>query len=173
MAQNSNTKVGSDPEAAGKVVSENDFGAREDDPVERHYVSSETRRQDKGGGVAHSGTGTRTSGVGGNDSGRGSSSGGDVDADDAALIGLGDPNVNPPRRQAQKSVGAADRPVLDPPAVDLSDPARTGDLDNASSTSADDVTNETVDTRPGFEGDITADEATGQSSSDAPGRSKS
>jgi hypothetical protein len=82
-----------------------------------------------------------------------------VDADDAALIGIGDPNVNPPRPQAQPSIGASQRPTLNPPVVDLNDPARAGELDTDASTSAADVNND--EDAPGFEGDLTADEATG------------
>ena len=168
MAKKQPGKVGSDPDAAGKVVAQHDFGAPEGDPIEREYASREARRQDKGGGVAHSGE-DRMSGVGGNESGRGSSSGGDIDSDDAALVGIGDPHLHPPQGQPQPSIPASRRPTLDPPALDLRNPARTGDLDNESSTSADDVTNETIDPIPGFEGDITADEATGQSNA-SPGR---
>jgi hypothetical protein len=159
MAKNTGGKVGSDPEAARRFVSRRDFGAPEEDRVEREYASSETRRNDPGSGTARSGPGTRTSGVGGNESGRGSSSGGDVDADDAALIGIGDPNVNPSRPQAQPSIGASQRPTLNPPVVDLNDPARAGELDTDASTSAADVNND--EDAPGFEGDLTADEATG------------
>lgn len=170
MARNKPGKVGSDPRAAGKIISKKDFGAPEDDRIERSYVSQETHRQDKGGAVAHSGSNLRTSGVGGNESGRGASSGGDMDADDAAMIGIGDPNMNPRRRQPQPLIPASQRPQLNPPAVDLRNPARSGELDNDSSTSAADVENETVDPRPGFEGDITPDEATGQSNTGFAGR---
>lgn len=173
MARKKTGKVGSDPGAATNVVGKRDFGALEDDRIERSYASQETRRQDKGGGVAHSGSGLRTSGVGGNESGRGASSGGDMDADDSALIGIGDVNLNPPRRQPQPLVPASQRPTLDPPAVDLRNPSRSGELDNDSSTSAADVENETADPRPGFEGDITPDEATGQSSTGFAGRGSS
>lgn len=109
-----------------------------------------------------SGFGLRTAGAGGNESGRGSSSGGDFDADDAALIGIADPHLHPPQYQRRPTIPASQRPVLDPPAVDLRNPARTGDLDNESSSAAD-VTHETVDLTPGFKSDVTADEATGQS----------
>ena len=159
MAKRPVGKVGSDPEAARQFVGKRDFGAPEDDRAEREYVSNETRRNDPGGGIAHSGSGDRTSGVGGNESGRGSSSGGDMDADDAALIGFGDPNLNPPRRQPQPSIPASQRPPIDPPVVDLSNPTRAGELDSEASTSAADVNND--EDAPGFEGDITADEATG------------
>jgi hypothetical protein len=158
MATRKVGKVGSDPEAARRFVGKRDFGAAEDDRIERDYVSGETRRHDPGAGVAHSGS-ERTSGVGGNESGRGSSSGGDVDADDAAIIGIGDPNVNPSRRQSQPSIPASERPPLDPPVVDLRNPTRSGELDSEASTSAADVNND--EDAPGFEGDLTADEATG------------
>src|SRR5687767_5564799 len=129
MAKKQKPKVGSDPRAAAKVIGKGDFGAHEDDRIEREYVSEETRRNDPGGGTARSGTGTRTSGVGGNESGRGSSSGGDIDADDEALIGIGDKNLNPPHRPVHRSIPASQRPILDPPAVDLTDPTRSGELD--------------------------------------------
>ena len=165
MAKN-NDKVGSSRAAAGNVVGGKDFGAREDDRVERNYTSENTKRSDPGGGVARSGEGDRVSGVGGNESGRGSSSGGDVDAGEDALVGIGDRNLHPPHNQPQPSITASQRPVLPAgAAMNTRDPARTGDLDNESSTSAADVTNETVDSPPGFEGDVTSDEATGGASS--------
>ena len=156
-----NDKVGSSPDAAGKVVGEADFGAHADDRVDRSYVSEEIKRHDPGKSVARSGTGPRTSGVGANESGSGSGSGGDVDADDAALVGIGDENLHPPHNQPHPSIPASQRPVLQKPAVDLRNPARAGELDNDSSTSAADVNNETENDNPGFEGDVTADEATG------------
>lgn len=158
MAQESN-KVGSSSDEAAKVVGERDFGVHEDDVRERNYVSEETKRNDPGKGIAHSGTGPRTSGVGGNDSGRGSSSGGDMDAGDDALIGIGDKNLHPPHQQPHQPGQGKPRQTLNPPVMP-DDPTRAGTLDNESSTSAADVNNE-VHQGNSFKGDVTADEATG------------
>ena len=84
-----------------------------------------------------------------------------MDVDDAALIGIGDRNRHTPHNQPHPSIPASQRPTLQTPAVDLRNPSRAGELDNESSTSAANVNNETVDTAPGFEGDVPADEATG------------
>ena len=155
----SKNKVGSSNAAAGKVVNENDFGAHESDVTERNYVSEETKVNDKGGGIERSGFESRTSGVGGNEGGRGNSSGGDADVDDAQLVGIGDPDkMSPKPRQTAAKPG--ERPVLNPPVV-APDPTGGGVHDNASSTSAADVNNETQQTGNSFKGDVTADEATG------------
>jgi hypothetical protein len=78
---------GSSGEDAKAMGGKGDFGVAEGDVVERTYTSANTKRADRGGAPAHSGShGTRTSGVGGNDSGAGSSSGGDLDTD---IIGIG------------------------------------------------------------------------------------
>ena len=68
-----------------------DFGAPagESHPLERDYVSQNTKRSDPGVAQPRSGesaNGTRTSGVGGSASGDGSSSGGDINTD---VIGIG------------------------------------------------------------------------------------
>ena len=159
----SNTsKVGSDASAADQASGEGDFGVNPNDKVERTYASSATEHQDPGKAQPRSGTGDRTAGVGGDDVGRGSSSGGDVDVGNDALTGVADPAQH---RVPQESSGgdAADRPVLDPPVV-ASDPARAGTLDNDSSTSAAGVNNETQHDNEAFKGDITSDEASGNSS---------
>jgi hypothetical protein len=157
-----NQKVGSDPDAARTVAGEGDFGIHADDRTERNYASQQTKKQDPGHGTQRSHDNLRTSGVGGNDSGRGSSSGGDVDTGADALIGLGDPhNTAPP--QPRTAVDPADRPVLDNPVVNP-DPARAGTLDNGSSTSADGMNNETLHHDDSFRGDVTMDEAAGNSS---------
>ena len=153
-------KVGSSTEAAGHMVGKDDFGAHEDDVIERDYVSQETRKEDPGHGTTRAGTESRTAGVGGNDSGRGSSSGGDIDTGADALIGIGDPDTQSPHVKPTAAAPGG-RPVLDPPAVNTIDPTRGGVLDNDSSTSAADVNNETEQTGNSFKGDVTADEATG------------
>lgn len=157
-----NAKVGSDPKASEKVVSDDDFGASEQDKMERRYASEETKRNDPGKSIAHSGTGPRDAGVGGNDSGPGSSSGGDMDAGGDALTGVADPHQHPPH-QKPGNAGPTQQPVLDPPVVQ-NQPARSGALDNDSSTSSADVNNETEHDNEGFKGDVTADEASGNSS---------
>ena len=154
----SKDKVGSSPEDAAHMIGKGDFGVHESDVVERNYVSEETKRNDPGGGVARSGTGPRDSGVGGDDAGRGSSSGFDVDND--SLVGIGDPNKKTPV-SPQTAAKPGERPVLEQPAVDLSNPTRAGALDNDSSTSADDANNETMQTGNSFKGDVTSDEAAG------------
>lgn len=153
--------VGSDPKAAAAVVGKNDFGVHEGDVAERNYASQETRRNDKGASIARSGTGERTAGVGANDSGPGSGSGGDIDVDADSLTGVADPHLKSvPQRPASPS---AKREVFDPPIMDRQ-PARSATLDNDSSTSAADVNNETQHNNEAFKGDITADEASGNSS---------
>ena len=154
-------KVGSNPEAANDVVKDGDFGVHEDDRVEREYASKQTRREDKGAGVERSGTGPRDSGVGGNDSGPGSSSGGDLDVGGDALTGVGDPNRQPV--ESKPNTEPVDRKPLDPPVID-NDPARAGHTDSDASTSAADVTNETHRDGNAFKADVTADEASGNSS---------
>ena len=155
----SKDKVGSSGEAAGKMVNENDFGAKQGDVIERNYVSEETKRNDKGGGVERSGFESRTSGVGGNEGGPGNSSGGDEDVDNNSLIGIGDPDKMSPKPHPT-AAKPGERPVLNPPVVDA-DPTSGGVHDNDSSTSAADVNNETQQTGNSFKGDVTADEATG------------
>ena len=155
-------KPGSHPEKTDQLVSDKDFGAAETDVTERNYVSEETKRNDPGKSTARSGTGPRTSGVGGNDSGPGSSSGGDVDVGNNSLVGIGDPH-----QQTVSSPRSEPSPVAEPlprGSVMPADPTRAGALDNDSSTSAADVNNETEHGDPAFKGDITADEATGNSS---------
>ena len=155
-------KVGSSPEAADAVVKEDDFGVHESDRTEREYASQQTRREDKGAGVERSGTGSRDSGVGGNDSGPGSSSGGDIDVGGTALTGVGDKNTQAPVGEQQQTE-LPDRKPLDPPVIN-DDPARAGHTDSDASTSAADVTNETHRDGNAFKGDVTADEASGNSS---------
>src|SRR5579862_9031313 len=78
---------GSSVEDAKAVGGKMDFGAAENDVIERTYTSTNTKRADPGGAPPRSGEdGQRTSGVGGNNSGVGSSSGGDVDPE---IIGFG------------------------------------------------------------------------------------
>jgi len=87
MANNAKQKVGSSPDAARNFGSDKDFGAKEDDRVERDYASKSIRSQDPGAQPGRStGDGQRTAGVGANDSGPGSGSGGDLDTD---IIGVG------------------------------------------------------------------------------------
>ena len=158
---NDQSKVGSDPAAADAAVGKKDFGVHEDDVVERTYVSEETKRSDPGKAVERSGTGPRDSGVGANDSGPGSGSGGDIDVGGTALTGVADPNQHPPHGKSPAATGP--RETLDPPVID-NDPARAGTLDNDSSTSAADVTNETQRDGNANKSDLTADEAGGNSS---------
>ena len=132
------------------------------DRNEREYVSQDARKQDPGHGTTRSYDNERTSGAGGNDSGRGSSSGGDVETGADALTGVADPNQHAPH-QKQTAVRPEDRPMLDTPVI-AADPARSGTLDNDSSTSAADVNNETQHGDDSFKGDLTMDEATGNSS---------
>jgi hypothetical protein len=83
-------KVGSDPSAAREFGGKTDFGAREDDTIERSYVSANTRASDPGAAQPHSveaaGHG-RMAGAGGTDAGPGSSSGGDLDTDFVGVAG--------------------------------------------------------------------------------------
>ncbi len=155
-------KVGSDADAADAASGSGDFGVDPTDRIERTHASASTEQRDPGKAQPRSGTGPRTSGVGGDDVGRGSSSGGDVDVGNDALTGVADPHQHSVR-QGTSGGDPADRPVLDPPVVH-SDPARAGTLDNASSTSADGMNNETQHDNQAFKGDITSDEASGNSS---------
>ena len=159
-------KVGSNPDAAKDVAGEGDFGVSaantEGDRMTREYVSGETRKQDPGHGTTRSHDNDRTSGVGGNDSGPGSSSGGDLDVGGTARTGVADPNQHAPHA-AQTAARPGDRPVLDQP-VTAADPTRSGAYDGASSTSADGMNNETQHDDNAFKGDVTMDEASGNSS---------
>ena len=156
-----NDKVGSSTTDAGHMVGKNDFGAKETDVIERNYVSEETKRNDKGGGIERSGVESRTSGVGGNEGGPGNSSGGDFDVDNDSLVGIGDKNQQRPK-VTPTAAKPGDRPTMDPPVIDTRNPTSGGVHDNDSSTSAADVNNETQQTGNSFKGDVTADEAAGQ-----------
>jgi hypothetical protein len=80
-------KVGSDPQAARKVGGKGDFGAPENDPIERDYASQETKHADPGASPQRIPDRTdRVSGVGSNVGGPGSGSGGDIDTD---IVGVG------------------------------------------------------------------------------------
>jgi hypothetical protein len=144
-----------------KSNNSNDFGIKAGDATAAQYASSSTLHQDPGHAVERSGTGERTSGVGGNDSGRGSSSGGDIDTGADALVGLGDPSNESPT-ETQTIGRPEDRPTLDKP-ITAQDPV-PGHLQSDSSTSADGINNETKHTNEGFKGDVTMDEAAGNSS---------
>jgi hypothetical protein len=83
-------KVGSDPNAAKAVGGQLDFGAREDDVVQRNYTSANTKAADRGAAQPHAGEfagSGRTAGAGGVASGPGSSSGGDLDTDFVGVAG--------------------------------------------------------------------------------------
>ena len=154
-----NGKIGSNAAAAESVVSDEDFGIEEEDVQAREYASERTLRDDPGKGVERSGAGLRTSGVGGNESGRGCSSGGDIDAGDDALIGIGDPHLHPPQSTPSGEATDDEQRNLDQPVIPRQ-PTRGGARDNDSSTSAADVNNE-VHQDDSFKGDVTTDEATG------------
>jgi hypothetical protein len=80
-------KVGSDPQAARKVGGKGDFGAPENDPIERDYASQETKHADPGASPQRiPDRGDRVSGVGSNVGGPGAGSGGDIDTD---IVGVG------------------------------------------------------------------------------------
>jgi hypothetical protein len=148
-----NVKPGSNPSAT--PVAEGDFGVKATDTHEREYVSKETLQNDPGRAVARSGTGPRDTGVGSSDSGPGTGSAGELDVSSDALTGVADKNQHPPTAPSPE---AGERPVMDPPVVN---PDAAG---SDASTSADDVTNETQHDSNAFKGDITMDEASGNSS---------
>jgi hypothetical protein len=80
-------KVGSDPQAAHNFGGKGDFGAPENDLIERDYASQETKHADLGASVQRIPERTdRQSGVGSNVAGPGSGSGGDLDTD---IVGVG------------------------------------------------------------------------------------
>jgi hypothetical protein len=93
-------KVGSDPNAAKQFGGKVDFGAREDDTIERAYVSANTKASDRGAAQPHAGEAAghgRTAGAGGTDVGAGSSSGGDLDTDFVGVAGGSGLAQAPPR----------------------------------------------------------------------------
>jgi hypothetical protein len=149
-------KVGSSDEAAKQIGGDGDFGAPADDQVERAYAAKTVQQHEPGEKEMRShGEGTRTAGVGGNSSGRASSSGGDVDAGDDSLIGLGDPN---------KTATPADNPpehAKTQPIIDGSTVRPTPDVEHDGNTGAANVNNPARND-DAFAGEITPGEATGQ-----------
>ena len=157
-----NNKVGSSHEATDKAVHEKtDFGVHAGDRQEAEYASHATEHQDPGSGTERSGTGPRDSGVGGNDSGPGSSSGGDINVGGDALTGVGDANQHPARHGSEAADTETEQP-LEHPATGVA--TTHGDTDTASSTSADGANNEMFVDDEAAKGDLTADEAAGNSS---------
>jgi hypothetical protein len=93
-------KVGSDPNAAKSVGGALDFGARQDDVVERQYTSANTKAADRGAAQPHAGEFAgegRMAGAGGVASGPGASSGGDLDTDFVGVAGGSGLAQAPPR----------------------------------------------------------------------------
>ena len=150
MNRSKDDHPGSNPEDA--KISDGDFGAKATDRVEREYVSQEIRSEDIGHETARAGTQGRQAGVGGNDSGPGSSSGGEFDPqiDGGVARQVGHAAESQP---TEKVPPAEETPVINrnPQAA-------------PSSTSAGDITNETQHDNNAFKGDLTDDEAAGNSS---------
>jgi hypothetical protein len=95
-----NLHPGSSTHDAKALGGKGDFGVPENDPIERNYTSTNTKRADPGTAPARSGEDTeRVSGVGGNESGVGSSSGGDIDTD---IIGLPNRHEVESQNQSEK-----------------------------------------------------------------------
>lgn len=154
--------VGSDAGAARDFdKNDKDFGVKPGDRRAAEYASEQIRRQDPGKGVEHArGEGTRTSGVGGNDSGRGSSSGGDVDADDASVIGLGEPGHATSPADNPKGPKIASTPTL-PAGAALPGDGTGSNVNHDGNSGAGNVNNPDRDDNA-FAGEVTPEEATGQ-----------
>ncbi len=155
-AMSTDPKPGSQRDAV--TPSDSDFGVHAGDKQAANYVSEETRRNDPGKAPVRSGIGPRDSGVGGYDVGPGSSSGGDIDVGGTSLTGVGDPHQKPHEHGSE----AADTKTLDP--LDTPVVMSGQQLASGSSTSADGMNNETQHNNEGFKGDVTMDEASGNSS---------
>ena len=188
MAHNRNSshdKPGSDPKSLKNIGGKNDFGAKADDRIDREYVSKNTKAADPGTAHPHAGTQSRTAGVGSNDTGVGSGSGGDLDTD---IIGIGSGSgiaasgkvKSPPG--PDDSDGTSNEFASGPPAkgevprstgkiggksrVEGSTVDRSGgDVETtASGRGADAATGAEQFGDDSFKGEISTDEATGQSS---------
>ncbi|HWB53661.1 MAG TPA: hypothetical protein VG722_05690 [Tepidisphaeraceae bacterium] len=169
-------KPGSSETDAKKVGGEGDFGVPESDRHERDYTSANTEQSDPGHAHPHSGSMSRETGVGGNASGPGSSSGGDLSPDFAGVGTDGGMSQNGPDKnyhggpdEAQQTSTpphkpkAAPRQNLNQPGEQQSTVLRSPDKTTSNPEGADAATNPEARQDDSFAGEVSSDEASGQS----------